>query len=299
LENFIGEFAALGGALGFSFASTCFTLAGRKLGAISSLALSMPISFVVLMGVHQATLGEIFPVSASIDRWFYLGVSGIMGFVISSIFMLRAFQYIGPRLTLLVGSLAPILGAILAWIFLGQELPTNAILGIAVVIVGIVWVVGEGGKQKAADANPNYRKGLLFALAGALGQAIAFNFSSQGVSGDFSAMSGGLMRTFVASITLWIMIAFQGNLRHNLHLIQTESRSMILIFFASISGPAIGASLVLVALQFTSVGVAATLTNTTPIMLIPFGYFVFKERITPYAIMGTIVAMIGIAILFT
>lgn len=302
MENFIGELAALGAALAFGVTSTCFTLAGRKIGATSSLAFSLPISMMILIVLHILIVGDIFPLSAGLDRWFYLTVSGIFGFVLSSVVILRAFQYIGPRLTLLVASFAPILGAIIAWIFLGQELPSNAIIGIALVLTGIIWVVTEGDndeKRKVDDNNLDYRKGLLFAVGGAVGQAISFVFSSEGVAGDFPAMSASLMRTFVAVVTLWVFIASQGNIQRNLKLIRSEMYSMRFIMVAAVSGPVIGASLVLVSLQFTSVGVSSTLANTTPIILIPIGYFVFKERITLRAIIGTVIAIAGIAILFT
>lgn len=300
MDAFIGEIAALGAALAFSFTSTFFTLAGRKFGAISSLAFSLPISGVILICLHTIIVGEVFPFSAGLDRWFYLGVSSVAGFVVSSILLLRAFQYIGPRLALLVGSFAPVLGAILAWIFLGQELPPNAILGIALVIGGIVWVVSEGGgKAKVDELNADYRKGLMFAFGAALGQAVAFVFSSQGVSGDFPAMSASLMRTSIGAVTIWAVIVSQGGVRRNVNLMLTERRSMLFILVAAVSGPVIGASLVLMSLQYTSVGVSSTLANTTPIILIPIGYFVFKEKITMRAIVGTVIAIAGIAVLFT
>ena len=170
MENFIGELTALGAALTYSFTSTFFTVAGRKLGAVVLLASSMLISCVVLLFVHLALLGKLFPYSASLDRWFYLGASSITGFVISSIFLLRSFQYIGPRLTFLITSLAPVLATILAWVFLDQALQTNSILGIVIVITGIISVVTERKQQKVENINPDYRKGLLFALIGAFGQ---------------------------------------------------------------------------------------------------------------------------------
>ena len=112
-------------------------------------------------------------------------------------------------------------------------------------------------------------------------------------------MSASVMRTFVAAITLWIVITLQGNLFRNLHLIKQERRALRFIIVGSLLGPVIGASLMLVSLQFTSVGVSSTLVSTSPIMLIPIGYFVFNERISLRAVIGTVVAMIGIAILFT
>lgn len=300
MDTITGELAALGAALAFSFTSTFFTLGGRKLGAIMSLAYSLPISFLILIPVHWLLVGKPFPIDAELQRWFDLGISGVIGFVISSIMLLRAFQYIGPRLTLLVGSIAPVLSAILALIFLSETLSTNSTLGIALVIFGIVWVISEGNKPLIPEeTNPNYRIGLIFALGGAIGQAVSVIFMSRGVSGDFPAMSASIMRTFVGMVMIWGMLLFQGRLRHSIQLLRTEQDSMKYIFGASVMGPVIGASLVLVSLQFTTVGVSSTLSNSTPIMLIPIGYFIFKERITISAIIGTVVAIIGIALLFT
>ena len=77
------------------------------------------------------------------------------------------------------------------------------------------------------------------------------------------------------------MIIAQGGVQRNLKLIASESRAMVFILIAAVSGPVIGASLILVSLQFTSVGVSSTLANTTPIILIPIGYFhLLKKKIT-------------------
>lgn len=298
MDNFTGEIAALAAALAFSFTSTSFTLAGRKLGALASLAFSLPISLIALMIVHWLTLSTPYPTTASPERWFDLGMSSVLGFVISSIMLLRAFQYIGPRLTLLISSLAPVLSALMAWILLDQDLPTNAVLGIAMVIAGILWVVSEGEQTKTDTVNSDYRLGMLLAIGGAIGQALSFIFMSRGVADDFHATSASVIRILVGVVALWLMLAMQGKLGSTLRLLRTESTSMKHILIASLAGPALGSSLVLLSLQFTSVGISSTLTNTTPIMLIPIGYFVFRERITLRAISGTIVAIIGIAVLF-
>ena len=63
-------------------------------------------------------------------------------------------------------------------------------------------------------------------------------------------------------------------------------------------GPVLGVSLSLFALQHTSVGVASTLIALPPIFLIPIEYHFFKERFGWGAIAGTILAMIGVGILF-
>lgn len=295
---FIGEIVALLAAFSFSITSICFTLVGRKISAVTTLAMSLPMSWVTMIGVHQLTLGELFPVSAEIDRWVYLSASGILAFVISSYFMLNAYQYIGPRLTMLIASFAPVLGAILAWIFLGQTLPTNSTLGIAIVIFGIVWVVAERDQSKVKVENPNRQRGIIFACLGTLAQAMAFVFSSQGVADNFPPFSATLIRITAGIIVLWVFIMWQGNIRETLGVVRHDRQLLLLLTIAAISGPVIAGSLLLLSFQFITVGVSTTLSHTTAIMLIPMSYIVFKEKVSLRTIIGTLIAIVGIAILF-
>lgn len=289
---------ALGAALNFGVASASYTFAGRKFGASFSMALSLLISLAFYAPLHQLLHGEPIPINAEADRWLILGLSSLAGFVISALFLLRAFQYIGPRLTMLIGSTSPIFAALMAWIFLGQQLPASAVLGIALVVGGVVWVVSERDAQPSRRRDPNYIKGLSMAVASAVGQGAAFVLMSEGVSGGFSPMSAGLIRTIVAIVLLWAFIALRGNLRQNLRLISSSPRALFWLVLASVSGPVAGTTLILISLQFTSVGVSSTLTNTTPIFLIPIAYLAFDERITARAVAGTFIAIAGVALLF-
>lgn len=295
----VGEIAALMAAFSFSVTSLCFTFAGRKLNAITTLALTLPISWLSMILVHQVSLGEFFPIHAAPERWFYLGMSGFLAFVVSSYFMLNAFQYIGPRLSTLIASFAPVLGAILGWIFLGQTLPPHSMIGIFVVLFGIVWVVAERNGGNSGIENPNLRRGIFSACLATLMQASAFVFSSQGVTGDFSPFSGSLIRVTVGLISIWVLVAFQGNVKTTVALYKQDLQVFLQLTGAAISGPVIGASFLLFAFQFVPIGVATTLSQTTSIILIPLSYFIFKERISLRAIVGTIVAIIGIAIMFS
>lgn len=298
MDSFVGEIAALLSAALFSVTSICYTLAGRKINSITTIAMSLPISWLLLVGIHRVTLGEFFPGGASLERWFYLGVSGLLAFVVASYFMLDAYQRVGPRLTMLVMSFAPVLGAVLAWLFLGQTLPSNALLGIAVVIFGIVWVVAERGKPKADMLKQDARRGLLYAVLATLAQGAAFMFASKGVAGGFPPVSATLIRISAGIVALWVFVAFQGRIKSTAGIFNHDRRMLLLLTSAALSGPVAAGSLLLLSFQYISVGVSTTLSHTTAIMLIPIGYFVFKERITPRAVIGTIVTVIGIAILF-
>lgn len=298
MNSLLGEAAALLAAAAFSVTSVCYTFAGRKINSVTAIAMSLPISWIILSGIHQFSLGEFFPANATVGRWFYLGMSGILAYVISSYFMLDAYQYIGPRLTMLIASFAPVLGALLAWIFLGQTLPANAAIGIAVVTFGIIWVVAERHKGQAEMPTREVRYGVVYACLGTLAQAAAFVFASRGVAGEFPPFSATLIRITAGIVALWLFIAFQHKLKATATSLSHEPRLWLLLAGAALSGPVIAGSLLLLSFQLIPVGVSTTLSHTTAIMLIPIGYFVFKERITIRAIVGTIVTVVGIGILF-
>lgn len=299
MNPFIGELAALGAAFGFSITSVCYTLAGRKVNAVAAIAVSLPISWAMIVGLHQLTLGVWFPANVALERWFFLSASGILAYVVSSYFMLNAYQRIGPRLTMLIAAFAPALGALLAWLFLGQSLPANATIGVIVVLSGILWVVAERGKARTQQHDADLRRGVILACLGTLAQGTAFVFASKGVAGDFPPFSATLIRITAGILALWAFIVYQGSARSMAGLFASDRKLLLQLAGAALSGPVLSGTLLLLSFQFVPVGVSTTLSHTTAIMLIPIGYLVFHERITARAITGTLVTIIGIGILFS
>ena len=294
----IGEISALGAALCFGVASTAYTLAGRHIGASVSMALSLVVSLAFLLPLHLLAVGELFPGGATPERWLALGASSLAGFVVSALLLLRSFQTIGPRLTMLVGATSPIFAAALSWLFLGQALPIYVAAGIALVLAGVLAVVAENAAEIRKPENARFGRGLLTALGAAATQGASFTLMSAGVADGYHALSASMIRTVVGILALGLLIFARGRLGSRHKPILTEARALAFLALAALAGPVFGTTLVLLSLQFTSVGVSSTLTGTTPIVMIPLGVFVFGERITARAVIGTGVAVSGVAILF-
>ena len=199
---------------------------------------------------------------------------------------------------MLVGATSPIFAAALSWLLLGQALPVYVAAGIALTLAGVLAVVSENAGEIRKPENADYSRGLLAALAAALTQGASFTLMSAGVNDGYHALSASLIRTLVGIVILWLFLFARGGLGQRLKPILTAPRALAFLVLASLSGPVLGTTLVLLSLQFTSVGLSSTLTGTTPIVLIPIGYFVFGEKITARAILGACVAVSGVALLF-
>ncbi len=296
MEAYLGELAALGTSLSFSFGSTMFTLAGRRIGSIIINRARLVFAAVFLSIVHWFMLGTLFPFDASSERFLWLGLSGVVGLVLGDIFLFQAFVLIGPRLSMLMMSLAPILAALQAWVFLGESLSLGQIFGILLTIAGIVWVVMEGNRKHEGDRE--YGRGILFGLLGAIGQATGLVLAKNGLGGEFSPISANLIRMTAAVIVLWGITLFQGQFKQTVNKLKGDHKGTLLTMGGAFAGPFLGVSLSLFALQRVEVGVASTLTSLPPIFLLPISYFIFKERFGWGAIIGTILAMTGVAALF-
>lgn len=122
--------------------------------------------------------------------------------------------------------------------------------------------------------------------------------AKKGLSGDFPALSGNLIRMLAATTTLWAITFFQGQATATVQRFTSQSHAALNIVGGAIFGPFLGVWLSLIAIQLTHIGVASTLMALPPIFLLPISHFVFKERLGWAAILGTVVAMMGVVILF-
>jgi len=295
---FIGELAAVFAALCFSLTSTMFTLSGKKFGPILVMRSSLPIAIVIIVAFYLVTNRPL-PFDAELYRWLFLGASGVIGFWLASVCILNAFVLIGPRLAGLIVASGPIFGSIIAWIFLDQHLTLLSMVGIALTIGGIVFVVLEKDQDLGTiHITPEtYRKGVLFSFAAALLQAVSFNLASEGLAGDFDPLNGSLIRLLAGTAALWLLAAFQGKIRSSIDALVSNPLAFKQMSVGAVAGPVIGASLVMFSLQVAPVGIATALANLAPIFIIPISYVVFKERITMRAIIGTFIAVCGTAVL--
>jgi drug/metabolite transporter (DMT)-like permease len=302
VSDYFGELAGLGTSICWSFTSVLFTLSGRQVGSTVVNRARLLIAVLLVSLAHLITFGRPFPYEASIERWGWLALSGIIGFAIGDAFLFQAFIMIGPRLAMLLMALSPVMGAGLAWLLLGETLTTQQLLGVLLTVGGVAWVVLD----RAADANGRheaispryYLIGILMGLGGALGQAAGYVASKKGLEGDFPALSANMIRLIASTSLIWLITLASRQARPTFRTLRAHPEALKYILGGAIFGPFIGVWFSLVAVQNTPVGVASTLTSLMPVFLLPVGYLMFQERITRRAILGTILAVVGIAVLF-
>jgi drug/metabolite transporter (DMT)-like permease len=77
--------------------------------------------------------------------------------------------------------------------------------------------------------------------------------------------------------------------------VRADGQAARAITAAAFIGPFLGVWLSMIAVQSSRIGIASTLMAMTPVLSLPLVRIVFKERVTPRAVFGTLVAMAGVA----
>ncbi|MBX3046700.1 MAG: DMT family transporter [Anaerolineales bacterium] len=295
---YLGELAGLATAVFFAGGASFFTLSSRLAGSQVVNRTRLLVATLILLGLHLLLYGSLIP-EASSERWIWLGLSGVIGLSLGDAALFQAFVQLGTRLTMLVFSTAPVVAAVLGYLLFGETLNAVQILGMLLGLGGVVWVVSEQeGEQRSRSEQRVYLYGLLFAFLAALGQALGAITAKYGLAGDFPALSAQVLRMLAATTSIWLFTMLRGQAASTLTTLRAQPKAFGLLVIGSLFGPVSGVWLSLVAIQNTEVGVASTLIAMVPIFLLPIGYFVFKEKLSPRGILGTVVALAGVAILF-
>lgn len=290
-QSHIGEIASLLTAVCWMLSAIFFEKAGRRVGSLSVNIIRISLGVLFLGITTLFTRGMFFPMDATAHNWFWLGISGFVGFFLGDLFLFKSYTIIGSRTSQLVMSLAPMITAIIGWFFLNEILSWKSILGIIVSISGIM--IAVAGKKLKLNVP---LKGFLFALGGSLGQAIGLVLSKKGM-GDYDAVAATQIRAIFGFISFAVLVTVLRRWNRVFRVVK-DKESMKPITMGSIFGPFVGVSLSLYAVQHTDTGIAATLMSLVPIFIIVPTAIMFNEKITAQQVIGAVISIAGASIFF-
>jgi len=298
----------LGTALAWSFTAIFFSEAGKRIGSFQVNTVRLLFAVIIYSVVLLITSGRLFPEDLNGGQVYWLVLSGLIGLVIGDGCGFKALVMIGPRLATLLWSTAPIMATLIAWFMLDEHLGWIHLIGIAMTVGGVSWVVAErrfnsGNHFNLERDHPDSGtliKGVVLGLLAAFGQAAGLVLSKQAMlysGGSLDPLPASFIRMLSSMVLIWLFALGRGKIKpvsqsfHNI-------RAMKFAAGGAMVGPFLGVWLSLIAVKLISAGVAATLNATTPILIIPVVRWYYKEKVSIRAIAGAVLAVGGVIILF-
>lgn len=227
-------------------------------------------------------------------------ISGIIGIFIGDTLLFIALQKIGPRRNNILFSLAAPFTVILNIFFLNEIMSVINLIGCIIVFFGVVVAIAYGNSR---DKNHrweviegNIYAGVFFGIGAALCQAIGLIMMKPILSMGADPIASASLRTAISCILLAFTFFF------NYKIFNTKTSLSLKIIGQSILsgflGMALGMSLLLIALKYADAGIVATLSSTSPIMILFLIWILTKKIPTVGAWIGTILAIIGSSLIF-
>ena len=247
---------------------------------------------IIFLGITTLfTRGMFFPADATYQNWYWLAISGFIGFFLGDLMLFKSYSVIGSRTAALIMSIHPMLTAIIGWAFLSEILSWKSILAISVSISGIMIAVSN----RQMKLNISF-KGFFLAFGGALGQALGLILSKKGM-GDYDPVAATQIRAIFGFFSFVIFITFLGRWKKVFEGLR-NTNAMKSVTIGTIFGPFIGVALSLYAIQHTQAGIAAMLMGLVPIFIIVPSALMFKEKITVNHVVGAVVGVLGASLFF-
>ena len=323
----IGESISLLVAVLWTTGAIFGELASKRLGALPLNVIRMVLTLIILGLALWLMAGRPYPYLADGETWLWLSLSGLMGFGLGDYCLFNSYMLIGSRFSQLFMTLAAPFAAITAWMMLGEHMTWLGLIGMLVTLTGIgMSILGKEqgtneGAVSSGDACVASRNkkthlavklpihGVIFGIGAALGQGVGLVLSKVGLEhytatapleAGMSSLTypvGGTMIRALTGLGCFLLLLVMKKKVGQLNTAVRDSRGMHFAFWATLLGPAVGVALSLLAVQYTSTGVAQTLMALTPVLIIWPSYLIFKSRVTAQEIFGAIIAVCG-AILF-
>ena len=291
----------------FSASAVCGNRTAKLLGGTEANFARLCVA-AVLLAIYGHTLGGGLAGSAF---WIFF-VSGCIGFGIGDMALFQALPRLGSRLSVLLTlCLSSPLAALIEWRWLHTQLSMAEIICALVILAGVAVALAPGGHVHIArhDLWWGLSFGLLASFCQALGAVLsrkgfaiaqAAGENIDGITAAYQRILGGVL----------LGAAVFAVVKYNLRSARPDQaaeegekqgspwrRAWPLVLINGLAGPALGVSCYQWALKTTPTGVVLPIVAITPIVIIPFSYYLEGERPGKRSLLGGAIAVAGAAAL--
>jgi drug/metabolite transporter (DMT)-like permease len=304
-SNHLGEYAALLTAVFWTVTALAFESASKKVGSLSVNLIRLCMAFAFLSIYAWITRGLILPIDASGYQWFWLSLSGLVGFVLGDLFLFRSYVVISARISMLIMALAPPIAALISWIALDEHLNAKQGVGMLLTFAGIALVIlkrefnpeDEESETRQKRVKLNYpMTGLLLAFGGAVGQAGGLVLSKIGMQ-NYDVIASVQIRVITGVIGFTAMFLFF-NRWQSLRNAFKDMKAMKRITVGAFFGPFLGVSFSLLSIKHTSTGVASAIMSIVPVIIIAPAVLIFKQKFNSKELIGALITVSGVMLFF-
>lgn len=294
-DALFGATASLSCALTWAIASLIF---GRALGQTSATAVGLGLVKAVIAAPLLIVAGLITGAGVP-DAGGHLGrlvLTSVLGLVVADTAYLASLARLGVARGVLLIPLVPVTTAVLARVFLDEQLGVRAVLAGGLTLAGVVLASEPRAPAvSGAPRAPLVGVGVVLAAAYVLSQA-GSNVLLKTVLASADALHVATLRLLLGIPMLAVLVMLRGGMA-GVRPLLVPARLPV-IAFAAVVGTMGGIWLGSIGTQRLPVGIATTLAATTPVWALLL-VRLRGEAVAPRAVIGAALAIVGVGLLAT
>ena len=308
---YFGEIIAL--IVAFSWTATALfaDVASHRLGSLPLNLIRMVLSWMFLSAMLWIVTGTPYPLYANGKAWFWLALSGLVGYVFGDYCLFNSYIVFGSRYGQLFMTLAPPMAGIAGWLMLGESMSWHSWLAMIVTLTGIaISILARGGENHKLTLKLPL-KGVLFGIGAGVGQGVGLVLSKIGLDHYAESIppeapqsivkmmpfAGTYIRAVAGFVGFFLILALMKQLPQAGKAVR-DRKGMLFATLTTFFGPFLGVSLSLMAVQYAKAGIASTLMALTPVLIIVPYALIHKQKISAKEVVGTLITMVGVALFF-
>ena len=329
MEETLGQLISLGVAVSWTVSALAAEIGSKRLGVLSLNVWRLGLAMVCSAALMWVVTGNPLPAHASETAWFWLMLSGVVGYVIGDFCLMQGYILIGSRIGQLFMTLSAPTAAIFGRILIGEQMKPLAIVGMVVTLSGIALSIlskDSGDKKTHPKVKLNLPlRGIAYAAMAGICQGCGLVLSKVGLLHYESSLAAcgfspsSVLDDALLPLSLSISIPFAATMIRaimglagfmlmqmllskdsigELRRATKDRKAMLCALGSTMFGPFIGVSLSLMATLFTSAGIAQTIFALTPILIIAPAALLFHQRVTMREVIGAVISVIGVSLFF-
>lgn len=281
---------SLAAAAAFAASAMFINSVSGRVGPLQLSRWQMGLAFLMTTTIVAAT-GGWRTLDLSMTLW--LTASSASGIMVGSLTYIATIQYTGPRISALLFTTASPFALALGFGFRGETVSLIQAAGVGLIVAGIALAVMGPQRDEGARTPKPLWIGIGLGLATSFAQALGSLLARPAMLAGADPVAAMVVRSGTGALFFIALLALPALRPAAL----PSGPAIRQIGLSALAGMVVGMSFLMAALARGDVGIVTTLSSTTPILILPMVWAVYRRMPGPLAWVGAAMAVVGTAMI--
>ena len=297
----MGELAALGAALNWTFSAVLYKEALLKTKPISANIARLTCTSAILLGFLTAFGKTEILRNLPLYAVFLACISGIIGLGFGDTLYMYSLKLIGVARAVPITCIYPLFNLSFAIFFLKEAVTLPIVFGATIIVLGIVLLSSKEKEESTLETQKgNLVKGVASALAAALMWSVSITLMDMAVTlPETSDLDNALAINTIRTMAIAVLLLITSPITdRNFGFLKMQRRTLVMLISGGIIALGLGWFFLAYSFIHAPEARAVPISSTTPLFSTLFAILFLHERVTLKSAVGAVMVVAGIFLIF-